>query len=134
MADVQVIAEPTPNPNSVKFTLDRPVTQGRGATYRTPEEAADAPLLPRARVPGETNGPPGVAVILTWEESSPTTMSSVLHADAPGTESWRDVLRGKFLLGGGTAARLAALIWDEAPREDEGADGRSIRPGRRAEG
>lgn len=38
--------EPTPNPNSVKFTVDRPLTQGRGATYRSGEEA-DHPLARR---------------------------------------------------------------------------------------
>lgn len=41
---VRVTVEPTPNPNSVKFTLDRQVTEGRGLTFRSPEEAGEHPL------------------------------------------------------------------------------------------
>lgn len=39
-----VRVDPTPNPNSVKFTVDRPLTGGRSLTFRRPEEAADHPL------------------------------------------------------------------------------------------
>lgn len=44
MSDVQVIAEPTPNPNSAKFTVNRTLTEGGSKTYNSAEEAADSPL------------------------------------------------------------------------------------------
>lgn len=40
---VTVIPQPTPNPNSVKFTLDRPVIEGESKSYFSPDEA-DTPL------------------------------------------------------------------------------------------
>lgn len=43
MSPVDVIPQPTPNPNSVKFTLDRPVIVGEGKSYYSPAEA-DTPL------------------------------------------------------------------------------------------
>ena len=41
---VDVIAEPTPNPNSVKFTLNRPVSEGKSQSYMNPEQAEASPL------------------------------------------------------------------------------------------
>lgn len=41
---VEVTPEGTPNPNAVKFTLDRPATAGRPQTYRDGADAADFPL------------------------------------------------------------------------------------------
>ncbi len=35
---------------------------------------------------------------------------------------WEDVLRGKFILGGGTPARLAALIWEERSGDGTGSE------------
>jgi Scaffold protein Nfu/NifU N terminal len=44
---VQVTAEPTPNPNSVKFSLNRVVTEAGSESYDTPQEAVNAPLAKR---------------------------------------------------------------------------------------
>lgn len=44
MSDVQIIAEPTPNPNSAKFTVNRTLTEGSSKTFNSAEEAADSPL------------------------------------------------------------------------------------------
>lgn len=41
---VDVIAEPTPNPNSVKFTLNRPVSEGRGLSFMDAGQAEASPL------------------------------------------------------------------------------------------
>jgi hypothetical protein len=50
---VVVEAEPTPNPNSYKFTVNRPVAGNRGQTFRNPDEAALSPLAQRLfEVPG----------------------------------------------------------------------------------
>ena len=41
---VQVTPEGTPNPNAVKFTLDRPATEKRNETFRAGSDPADSPL------------------------------------------------------------------------------------------
>ncbi|MFQ5893185.1 MAG: NifU N-terminal domain-containing protein [Nitrospinota bacterium] len=41
---VQVSVQPTPNPNSAKFVLDRPVSGGEMRSYMRKEEAAGDPL------------------------------------------------------------------------------------------
>ena len=41
------MADPTPNPNAYKFTLDRPVTQGGSQSFANPEQAAAHPLAAR---------------------------------------------------------------------------------------
>jgi len=41
---IEVWAEPTPNPNALKFTLNRTVTEGRSKTYAAPEAAEASPL------------------------------------------------------------------------------------------
>jgi len=41
---MDVTPEATPNPNAVKFTLDRPSTEGRGQTFRAGSDPADSPL------------------------------------------------------------------------------------------
>ncbi len=41
---VVVTPEGTPNPNAVKFTLDRPATDGRPVTFRAGSDPADSPL------------------------------------------------------------------------------------------
>lgn len=41
---VEVIPEPTPNPNALKFTLDRPSTEKRSETFRDGTDPADSPL------------------------------------------------------------------------------------------
>jgi NFU1 iron-sulfur cluster scaffold homolog, mitochondrial len=40
----EVVPEPTPNPNAVKFTLDRPATAGRSQTFRAGSDPAESPL------------------------------------------------------------------------------------------
>ena len=44
---VQVIADPTPNPNSMKFTLDRTVIEKGGQSFRSPQDAEQSPLARR---------------------------------------------------------------------------------------
>ena len=44
---IQVTAEPTPNPNSVKFSLNREVTAEGSESYDSPEEASKSPLAKR---------------------------------------------------------------------------------------
>ena len=41
---VAVIPQPTPNPNALKFTLDRPATDKRSETFREGSDPADSPL------------------------------------------------------------------------------------------
>lgn len=41
---VQVTPRPTPNPNALKFSLDRPATKGRSETFREGSDTADSPL------------------------------------------------------------------------------------------
>lgn len=50
---VQVIAQPTPNPLAMKFTLDRSVVEGRSQSYNSPQEAEGSALAKRLfGVPG----------------------------------------------------------------------------------
>jgi len=44
---VQVTAEPTPNPNSVKFSLNQAVTVEGSESYDNPQEASNSPLAKR---------------------------------------------------------------------------------------
>ena len=41
---VVITPEGTPNPNAVKFTLDRPATDRRSETFRAGSDPADSPL------------------------------------------------------------------------------------------
>jgi hypothetical protein len=41
MSDDRIEIQPTPNPNALKFSLDRPTTDGGPRTYRTAEDAGD---------------------------------------------------------------------------------------------
>ena len=41
---VRILASATPNPASLKFTVDRPLIEGRTAQFRTAEEAAESSL------------------------------------------------------------------------------------------
>jgi hypothetical protein len=41
---IDVTPEPTPNPNAVKFTLDRPAVEGRSQTFRAGSDPAGSPL------------------------------------------------------------------------------------------
>jgi hypothetical protein len=44
MANVSIDVQATPNPNALKFVLDRPSTGGAPRSFRSPEEAADDPM------------------------------------------------------------------------------------------
>jgi hypothetical protein len=44
MSDVDIRVQPTPNPNSILFHVDRTVTDERMKQYNTPDDAAGAPL------------------------------------------------------------------------------------------
>jgi len=41
---VDVTPEPTPNPDALKFTLDRPATENRTETFREGSDPAGSPL------------------------------------------------------------------------------------------
>ena len=41
---VQVSPQPTPNPNALKFTLDRPATDRRSETFREGSDPESSPL------------------------------------------------------------------------------------------
>lgn len=41
---VQITPEMTPNPDALKFTLDRPATEGRSVTFREGSDPAASPL------------------------------------------------------------------------------------------
>jgi hypothetical protein len=45
MSDVTVTAEYTPNPNSMKFTLDRVLLEKRGKTFTKKQDAQGFPLF-----------------------------------------------------------------------------------------
>lgn len=50
---VTIIAQPTPNPNAMKFTVSRHLTDGSSRTYGSAQEAAGDPLASRLfAVPG----------------------------------------------------------------------------------
>ncbi len=44
MSAIQITAQTTPNPETMKFTLNRSVTEGRGETYSSAEQAFLSPL------------------------------------------------------------------------------------------
>ncbi len=44
MSELRVTAQATPNPETMKFTLDRVVTEGRGETYSDRGQAFLSPL------------------------------------------------------------------------------------------
>jgi hypothetical protein len=44
MSDVNIRAQPTPNPNSLLFHVDRTVTEERMKQYNSSEDATDSPL------------------------------------------------------------------------------------------
>jgi len=55
MSDVRIVVQPTPNPNSVKVTLDRTVSEGGSKTYQSAEDAQESPLASAIfAVPGVT--------------------------------------------------------------------------------
>ena len=51
--EISIMAEPTPNPNSLKFTVDRPILEQGSAMIRSEEEARGSPLAERLWALGE---------------------------------------------------------------------------------
>lgn len=49
---VQITPEPTPNPNALKFSLDRPSTDQRSETFREGSSEEDSPLGARIHAIG----------------------------------------------------------------------------------
>lgn len=90
---IDVRPEATPNPNALKFTLDRPSTEGRSQTFRAGSDPAESPLGARIfALDGVTN------VFMTanfvsvtkedevgWEELMPQVIDALQahFADAP---------------------------------------------------
>lgn len=89
-----VIPEPTPNPAAMKFTLDRPSTDGRSQTFREGSDPEASPLGARIfGLGGVTN------VFLTsnfvsvtkddtadWEQLVPAVVETIkAHFDGGGT-------------------------------------------------
>jgi Fe-S cluster biogenesis protein NfuA len=51
--DVYITANPTPNPNCLKFIVDRTMVEGDPVSYRTIEDAKDSPLAEKLfAIPG----------------------------------------------------------------------------------
>ncbi len=53
---IRILAAATPNPASLKFTVDRPLMEGRTAQFRTKEEAAESSLARRIWALGRVTG------------------------------------------------------------------------------
>ncbi len=53
---VRILAAATPNPASLKFTVDRPLIEGRTAQFRNEEEAKESPLGRRIWALGHVTG------------------------------------------------------------------------------
>ena len=47
LEDIQIMALPTPNPESLKFVVDRPVLEDSSAFFASPDEGEDSPLARR---------------------------------------------------------------------------------------
>lgn len=77
MSDVLIRAQPTPNPNSLLFHVDRTVTEERMKQFNSAEDAAGAPL---ARALFEIDG---VASIFFMP-------NSITVSKSPGAD-WNDI-------------------------------------------
>ena len=53
---IRILASATPNPASLKFTVDRPLMEGRTAQFRTKEEAGESSLARRIWALGRVTG------------------------------------------------------------------------------
>jgi Fe-S cluster biogenesis protein NfuA len=53
---VRILAAATPNPASLKFTVDRPLIEGRTAQFRNEQEAKESPLAKRIWALGNIRG------------------------------------------------------------------------------
>lgn len=89
---VEVTPGGTPNPNAIKFTLDRPSVEGRGKTFRAGSEPDDFPLGARIfALDGVTNvfaTADFVSVTkeddVSWDELGPQVMEALQEHFADG--------------------------------------------------
>lgn len=89
-----VTPEPTPNPAAIKFTLDRPATEGRSQTFREGSDPEASPLGARIfALGGITN------VFLTANFVSVTKDASADWGDL--IPAVTDAIQGHFAEGGG---------------------------------
>lgn len=78
VSDVQIVVQPTPNPNSAKFTLDRMVSEGKSQTFNSPEEAADSPLA------GAIMAVPGVTMVFV--------LNNFITVGKEPSANWQDLV------------------------------------------
>lgn len=77
MSEVDIRVQPTPNPNSILFHVDRTVIEERMRQYNSPADAVDAPLA-RALF-----GIPGVASIFFMPNS--------ITVSKDASHDWNDI-------------------------------------------
>jgi len=68
---IRILAAATPNPASLKFTVDRPLLEGRTAQFRTAEEAAESSLGRRIFALGGVTGVFVAGNFVTVSRSNP---------------------------------------------------------------
>ncbi|MHC4821194.1 MAG: NifU family protein [Planctomycetota bacterium] len=98
---IRILASPTPNPASLKFTVDRPLMENRTAQFRDQEEAAASSLGRRI---WELGGMTGIFVagnFVTVSREDPTT--------------WKDEAKN-------VGRAIREHIWSGEPVLPEGAD------------
>jgi hypothetical protein len=88
MSDLLITPHPTPNPNSVKFVANRPLTDGPTRTFYSAAAAADDPVAKRLfALPGVV----GVMILndfcsvnqdgsQNWDELAPKVMTILMEA------------------------------------------------------
>jgi len=68
---IRILASATPNPLSLKFTVDRPLLEARTAQFRTAEEAEESPLARRIFALGGITGVFVAANFVTVSRENP---------------------------------------------------------------
>jgi Fe-S cluster biogenesis protein NfuA len=68
---IRILASATPNPSSLKFTVDRPLIEGRTAQFRTKEEADESSLARRIWALGGVTGVFVAGSFVTVSRSDP---------------------------------------------------------------
>ena len=79
MPNVAIDVQPTPNPNAMKFTLDRPTTDGAPRSFRSAADAEDHPVA------AGLMAIPGVASIFMT--------ANFISVNKTDEASWDDILR-----------------------------------------
>ncbi len=78
--NVYITANPTPNPESLKFIIDRPIVDGDPVTYHSPTDAQSSPLAKKLFALGH------VAQIFAFQ-------NFVTITKTPGTIVWQEFAR-----------------------------------------